>query len=75
MDKFKFDIPVNIKYHGETDSLGRCHFSLHWIATYHPGHPDGEYRLAKRGQHFFADPRKFGFPQLLKKGGFRCVKK
>lgn len=51
---------TRIEYHSTTDTQGRCHFSLHWMAAYHPGHPDGEYRTAERGQHFFADPRKYG---------------
>lgn len=52
-----------IEYHSLTDEWGRCHFSLHWMADYHPGHPDGEYRRAERGQHFNADPRSYGFPK------------
>ena len=52
---------TKIKYHSQSDSLGRCKFSLSWMATYHPGHPDGEYRIAERGQCFFADPHIYGF--------------
>lgn len=52
-----------IKYHGESDSLGRCEFSLTWVDDYHPGHPDGEDRIAERGQHFYSDPRTHGFPR------------
>lgn len=33
---------------------GNYHFALFWMADYHPGHPDGEYRTAERGQHFLA---------------------
>ena len=39
----------------------RCHFALFWMADYHPGHPDGEHRVAERGQHFYADPVEHGF--------------
>jgi hypothetical protein len=38
------------------DSAGRYHYALFWMADYHPGHPDGEYRTAERGQHFFGKP-------------------
>lgn len=50
-----------IEYHGKADDEGRCFFTLYWMADYHPGHPDGEYRKAMRGQNFFADPRQYGF--------------
>lgn len=33
---------------------GEYHFALFWMADYHPGHPEGEYRHAERGQHFLA---------------------
>lgn len=36
------------------DALGRQSFSIYWLANYHPGHPEGEYRWAIRGQNFFA---------------------
>jgi hypothetical protein len=36
------------------DSLGRYHFTLYWLADYHPGHPDGENVIRERGQCFFA---------------------
>lgn len=52
-----------IEYHSGSDSQGRCHFSLHWLADYHPGHPDGEYGTRERGQHFFTDPTTKGFPR------------
>jgi len=32
--------------HSGPDSLGRCVFTLFWLANYHPGDPRGEYRLA-----------------------------
>jgi hypothetical protein len=38
------------------DDRGRYHYALFWMADYHPGHPDGEYRHAERGQHFFGVP-------------------
>ena len=44
------------------DDLGRyVHFRF-WMADYHPGHPDGEHRLAERGQVFRSrlPPRKAG---------------
>lgn len=47
----------------KSDDLGRCRFFLHWWEFYHPGDPRGEYRLAERGQCFFADPRSYGFPR------------
>ena len=33
---------------------GEYHYALFWMTTYHPGHPDGEYVLRERGQHFLA---------------------
>jgi hypothetical protein len=36
----------------EPDRLGRYHYQVEWMAWYHPGHPDGEYRWAWRGQNF-----------------------
>lgn len=53
---------TRIEYHGKVDSEGRCHFSLHWMDDYFPGHPEGENVRRERGQHFFADPRKYGHP-------------
>ena len=56
---------MRIEYRSkEEDSLRRCVFLLHWMADYHPGHPLGEYRIAERGQYYFADPHKYGFPRL-----------
>jgi len=52
-----------IEYLTESDDKGRCMFFLYWMANYHPGHPDGEYRVAERGQVFYADPMKYGFPR------------
>lgn len=37
------------------DERRRYHYALFWCADYHPGHPDGEYRHAERGQHFFSE--------------------
>lgn len=37
------------------DKWGYYHFALFWMADYHPGHPDGEHRLAERGQHYYAE--------------------
>ena len=54
---------MRIEYHGPSDSHGRCAFTLFWMADYHPGHPDGEYRTAERGQVCRADPRERGFPR------------
>jgi len=51
-----------IEYQSATDKLGRCKFTLFWMANYHPGDPAGEHRLAERAQVFFADPREYGFP-------------
>ena len=51
---------TRIEYNSKSDHLGRCHFMLFWMADYHPGHPDGEYRTAERGQAFFADPAQHG---------------
>jgi hypothetical protein len=51
---------TRITYHSSSDEHGRCSFTLRWIANYHPGHPDGAYRRAERGQCFFADPLKYG---------------
>jgi len=38
------------------DDRGRYHYTLSWWADYHPGHPDGENRMAERSQHFFGIP-------------------
>lgn len=51
-----------IEYHSKSDHLNRCSFTLFHLANYHPGDPAGEYRTAERGQCYFADPRKHGFP-------------
>ena len=49
-----------IEYHDTgSDDYGRRRFTVFWMADYHPGHPDGEYRTAERGQGFFADPARF----------------
>lgn len=65
------EAPTRIEYHSKSDSLGRCSFSLHWMADYHPGHPDGEYQRRERAQTFFADPLKFGHqrPEDVKEEG------
>jgi len=54
---------TRIEYHSKSDEHGRCSFSLHWLADYHPGDPAGENRIAERGQYFFADPRQHGHPR------------
>ena len=54
---------VRIEYHSGSDRLGRCSFSLHWMADYHPGHPDGEFVTRERGQHYFGDPTERGYPR------------
>jgi hypothetical protein len=41
------------------DKMGRYTFFLYWMADYHPGDPQGEYRHAERGQIFFADPNEW----------------
>jgi len=33
---------------------GEYHYAIFWMADYHPGHPEGEYRIAERGQHYLA---------------------
>lgn len=43
--------------HSGPDSLGRYSYTLYWMADYHPGHPEGEYRRAERGQCFFTQLR------------------
>jgi hypothetical protein len=53
---------MRIEYHTLPDKYNKCAFTLYWMADYHPGHPDGEYRTAERGQVFYADPREHGFP-------------
>jgi hypothetical protein len=62
---------TRIEFHSNSDKQGRCHFSLHWMADYHPGDPDGEYRWAERAQHFRCDPRTHGFnrPEDVELGG------
>ena len=65
---------TGIRYHSSSDEMGRCRFSLRWMADYHPGDPRGEHRRAERGQYFFADPRNHGFPrpeEMRDSGGAR----
>ena len=38
------------------DDYGRYHYAIFWMADYHPGHPEGEYGLRERGQHFHGVP-------------------
>lgn len=59
---------TRIKYRSKSDSLGRCSFTLFWMADYHPGDPAGENRIAERAQCFFADPREYGFPRPEEQG-------
>lgn len=54
---------TRIEYYSQSDDRGRCSFALLWMADYHPGDDAGEHRLTERGQHFFADPRDYGFPR------------
>jgi len=68
-----FEDQTRIEYHSGSDSLGRCHFSLHWMTDYTPGHPDGEYVRRERGQHFFADPREYN--QLRPENHTEAVKR
>jgi hypothetical protein len=50
-----------IAVHRGPDERGRYVYTRFWIADYHPGHPDGEYRRAERGQVFHAAmPRRSG---------------
>ena len=53
---FRADTTTRLELYSGPDERGRYHFALFWMADYHPGHPDGEYRLAERGQHFFGTP-------------------
>lgn len=43
-----------IEIHSGPDRLNRYVYSLYWMADYHPGHPDGEYKRRERGQYFHA---------------------
>ena len=52
---------TRIEYHDGPDSFGNYTFTVYWLAEYHPGHPDGEYRLAERGQVFHANPVELGY--------------
>lgn len=45
---------------GPYDRHGRCEYFVYWVADYHPGHPEGEHRIAIRGQVYFADPKEHG---------------
>ena len=56
-------VKTRIEYHSESDTLGRCSFSLFWKTDYIPGHPDGEHKQHERGQCFFSDPKKYGHPR------------
>jgi len=42
------------------DRWGHYHYAIFWWADYHPGHPEGEHRLAERGQHFRGNPDRHG---------------
>ncbi|MDA3809654.1 MAG: hypothetical protein PF518_04910 [Spirochaetaceae bacterium] len=48
-----------IEYHSESDTLHRCRFSIYWKTEYTPAKPEPH----ERGQVFFADPKKYGFPR------------
>jgi hypothetical protein len=41
---------------------GTYMYTLYWMAEYHPGHPEGEYRRAERGQVFRGNPDQHGVP-------------
>lgn len=61
----------SISTHG--DSLGRWHYAVYWVSDYHPGHPDGEHRIAIRGQNFFANPIERGDHKLAKWPGMEAA--
>jgi len=42
-----------VEIHSGPDSLGRYQYTLFRMASYHPGDPAGEYRVAERAQEFF----------------------
>jgi hypothetical protein len=48
-----------IEYNSKSDDFGRCSFTLFWDTDYTPSMPYPH----ERGQGFFADPRKRGFPR------------
>jgi len=59
---------TRIEYHSKPDKLNRVMFTLFWLCTYFPGHPDGEYQAnGERAQVFFANPEEYGFPISLSK--------
>jgi len=41
---------IEILIESGPDSQGRYSFTIRWMADYHPGHPDGEYRRDWRYQ-------------------------
>lgn len=41
------------------NKFGEYEFTLYWRANYHPGHPEGENRLAVRGQCYLARPETY----------------
>lgn len=43
-----------IEIYNGPDEEGRYSYAMFWVADYHPGHPDGEHRVAERGQVFFS---------------------
>lgn len=45
---------TRIEIYEGPNKQGNYHYALFWMADYHPGHPDGEYGLRERGQHFRA---------------------
>ncbi len=48
-----------VEIHGGPDERGRYRFTLYWMASYHPGHPDGENRDAERGQEFHCSLKRY----------------
>ena len=52
--------PHRIEIHAGPNRNGAYHFTVFWMADYHPGHPLGENRWAERGQGFLANPDDYG---------------
>ena len=46
--------PIRLEVFDGPDRCGKWGYWLFWLADYHPGHPDGEDRIAERGQAFRA---------------------
>lgn len=54
-----------VTVHEGPDRFMRYTFTLTWCADYHPGHPDGEYRHATRGQVYRSELPRTGIDRWV----------